>query len=272
MTAATAARGVMPLSGHAREARTRAARAAVALAIGMIAGFVLSDPILEVLRAPIEQIALSRNASLNFDSVTGAFDLRLRIALVAGIVVSSPVWIAEIFLFIAPGLTRRERRFAVGYSGVAAVLFVAGCLFGVEIFPRMVELLTGFASDADTTLLNASTYVDFVLRVVIATGLAFAIPVVLVLLNAVGAVSARSIQRGWRVIVVAIVLFSALVTPAADVVSMFLVAVPMALLFGAAIAVTSLHDRRLRRRMERADPERDITPSLPSRGASSCSD
>lgn len=94
MTAATAAQK-MPLSAHMREARTRAVRAAVALLIGTVIGYLTSDLVMDVLRAPITEIAESRSASLNYDSVTGAFDLQVRIALYSGIILSSPVWLGR---------------------------------------------------------------------------------------------------------------------------------------------------------------------------------
>lgn len=265
MTAATAARGAMPLAAHAREARTRSTRAAVALAIGIAAGFLLSEQILAILRAPIEQIAQSRDASLNYDSITGAFDLRVKIALFSGIVLSSPVWLFELFAYVSPGLTRRERRYTFSSAACAIVLFAAGSAFGVLLFPHMVEVLAGFASDQDSSILNAGYYVDFVLKLVVAFGVAFVLPVLLVLLNTLGALSARTIRRQWRIAVVTIAVFSAVVTPAADALSMFLVAAPMSMLYGAAVLVTSIADRR---RTGRA-----ITPSRPRReGALACSD
>lgn len=243
-----AAWGSMPLASHLREARTRAVRAASALAIGVVVGYAISDQVLEILRAPIEQIAQTRDASLNYDSVTGAFDLRLKIALITGAVLSAPVWLFEVLRYLAPGLTRRERRYTLGYVLAATVLFLVGASFGFALFPHMAELLTGFAAAEDTTILTASTYVDFVLKTIVATGIAFVMPVLIVLLNALGIVSARTLRRSWRVVVVAIVLFSAMVTPAADVLSMFLVALPMAALFGAALLIAQLHDRRRGRR------------------------
>ncbi|MFE3542708.1 twin-arginine translocase subunit TatC [Nocardia sp. NPDC059177] len=253
MTATTVARGTMPLAGHLREARRRGLRAAVSLLVGAVIGFVLADQILDVLRAPVEELALSRQASLNYDTVTGAFDLELKIALFTGVVVSSPVWLRELFAYVTPGLTRRERRYVLGFSAAAAPLFAAGCAFGLLVFPRMVSVLAGFSDDQDSTILNASYYVDFVMKIVLATGIAFVLPALLVILNCLGIVSARRLRGSWRVIVVVIVLFSALVTPAADVLSMFLVALPMSALFGAALAITALHDRRAARRVPAAD-------------------
>lgn len=238
----------MPLSSHLKEARSRAARAAIALLAGVVLGYLLSDAILEVLRAPITALAESRAASLNYDSITGAFDLKLKIALFAGIALSSPVWMYELFAFLTPGLNRRERRYTFGFLGAAVPLFAVGCATGFLLFPRMVELLAGFASTEDSTLLQASYYVDFVLKIVVATGIAFVLPVFLVLLNLIGILSARAIAAGWRTAVVLIVLFSAMVTPAADVLSMFLIAIPMATLFGAALLIAWLHDRAHSRR------------------------
>ncbi|MFI5626701.1 twin-arginine translocase subunit TatC [Nocardioides sp. NPDC051685] len=249
MTTATVARGTMPVAGHLREASRRGIRAAVALLVGVVVGFWLSDQILEVLRGPVEQIAQSQDASLNYDTVTGAFDLKLKIALFAGVIGSSPVWLAELFAFVTPGLTHRERRYTVGFLAAAIPLFAGGCAFGFLLFPHMVEMLAGFSSTEDSTILNAGYYVDFVMKMVLAIGVAFVLPVFVVVLNLLGLLSSQTLRRSWRAIVVVIVLFSALVTPAADVLSMFLVAAPMAALFAAAVLITHVHDRRKARRV-----------------------
>lgn len=238
------ARDGMPLSSHLREARTRSLRAVAALLVGVVAGYLLSDQILEVVRAPITALAESRDASLNYDSITGAFDLRLKIALFAGVALSSPVWMYELLAFLAPGLNTREKRYTFGFLAASVPLFVGGCLTGLLLFPHVVELLASFASTEDSTLLQASYYVDFILKIVLATGIAFVLPVFVVMLNLLGVVSARAIAKSWRVVVVAIVLFSAIVTPAADVLSMFLIAVPMTTLFLVALLISWLHDRR----------------------------
>lgn len=269
MTETTVEPGTMPLADHLGEVRRRLVRATVALTVGIVVGFLLSDEILDVLRDPVSRIAESRNSSLNYETVTGAFDLRLRIALHAGLVFSSPVWIAELFGFVTPGLTRRERRRVHGFAAAAIPLFVAGCAFGFVVFPVVVETLTGFASTSDSTILTASYYVDFVMKLVVAVGLAFVLPVVVVMLNVLGLLPAARIRRGWRVAVVLITLFSALVTPAADVFSMFLIAAPMSILFLGAVVVAHLHERRLRRRcVAGQDPAADAPPR---REVDSCS-
>lgn len=244
MSAVAAAQDRMPLADHLREARTRMIRAAAALAVAAVVGYLFSDRVLDVLRAPVLELAESRTASLNYDSLTGAFDLRLRIALFSGVVLASPVWLYELFAYVGPGLSRKERRHVVAFLAAALPLFAAGCAAGLVLFPHMVELLAGFASAEDSTLLQASYYVDFVLKIVLATGIAFTLPVFVVALNLLGLLPARTLARGWRACVIAIVVFSALVTPAADVLSMFLVALPMTGLFLAAYLVAFLHDRR----------------------------
>lgn len=238
----------MPLSAHLREARTRSFRAVAALLVGVAAGYLLSDQILDVVRAPIAALAESRDASLNYDSITGAFDLKLKIALFAGVALSSPGWMYELLAFLAPGLNTREKRYTFGFLAAAVPLFVGGCLAGLLLFPHMVELLASFASTEDSTLLQASYYVDFILKIVLATGVAFVLPVFLVMLNLLGVVSARAIARSWRIVIVTIVLFSAIVTPAADVLSMFLMAAPMTVLFLLALLIAWLHDSRADRR------------------------
>jgi sec-independent protein translocase protein TatC len=245
----------MPVAAHLDEAMRRAVRAAVAIAVGVLVGWFLYEPVMDLVRTPIAQIAAERDASLNFDSVTGAFDLRLRVALVAGFVLASPVWLHQIFAFVLPGLTRRERRYVLGSVSAAAPLFFSGCAAGLLIFPHMVSVLAGFASAEDSTILDAGTYIDFVLKTVVATGIAFVLPVVLVVLNLAGVLPARSLARSWRYALVAIVVFSALATPSADVLSMFLVAVPMSALFAAALAVAALHDRAVARRTPAATGE-----------------
>lgn len=235
----------LPLSGHLVEARKRITRSAVAFAVAAVAAYCLSDQVLDVLRAPILQIAETGNASINYDSITGAFDLKLKIALYGGIVLSSPVWLYQLSAFIAPALTRREKRYTFGFLTAVVPLFAAGCAAGIMVFPRIVELLTGFAAAEDSTLLQASYYFDFVLKLVLAAGAAFTMPVLIVILNVAGVLPARTIARGWRACVMTIVLFSALVTPAADLMSMFLLAIPMTALFVLAWGVAWLRDRHI---------------------------
>jgi sec-independent protein translocase protein TatC len=112
-----------------------------------------------------------------------------------------------------------------------------------------VGLLTSFATRQDSSLLTASDYFGFILKLVVAIGIAFVLPVFIVLLNFVGVISARAIIRSWRIAILAIVTFTAIATPSADVVSMFILAIPMVLLYLVAATVALFHDRRVARRI-----------------------
>ncbi|MCS5731299.1 twin-arginine translocase subunit TatC [Herbiconiux moechotypicola] len=247
----------MSLGAHLVELRKRLFIAALGLLVGMIAGFVISDFVLSALTQPIAELAAQqgREASLNFTDVSSAFDLRIQIAFTVGVVISSPVWLYQIFAFVMPGLKKNEKRFALGFVLAAVPLFLAGCVAGWMVLPHMVTLLTGFAPEGTTALLTARAYYDFVLKLVLAIGVAFVLPVFLVILNFAGVLSAVTILKSWRIAILAITLFTAIATPAADVMSMFLLAIPMLVLYFGAAGIAFLHDRRKRRSAERLDLE-----------------
>ncbi|MGP5929763.1 twin-arginine translocase subunit TatC [Corynebacterium glyciniphilum] len=270
MTTATARPATMPVAGHLREGRRRIIRVAAALAVAMVIAYLMSDQVLEVLRAPVVEIAQTRAASINYDSITGAFDLKLRIALYGGIAVSSPVWLYQLLAYIAPALSRHEKRYTFGFLAAVIPLFTAGCVAGVAVFPRIVELLAGFASTEDSTLLQASYYLDFVMKLVLAAGIAFTLPAFIVVLNVMGLLPAATLARSWRGITISIVVFSALVTPAADLLSMFLIAVPMAVLFGLALFIAWIHDRHMTKTTgsDATDSDAGVTVSATLEGVS----
>jgi sec-independent protein translocase protein TatC len=123
--------------------------------------------------------------------------------------------------------------------------------------------MTSFAPSADSTIITAKTYFDFVLKLVLVVGVAFVLPVFLVLLNFAGVISAKSILKSWRVAILLIVLFTAIATPAADILSMFLLAIPMVLLYFAAAGITWLHDRRKAKKAQLVLDDPDIASELP---------
>ena len=235
--------GRMSLAQHLLELRKRLFRAALGVLVGTVIGFFLSDLVLDLLRQPILDIAESRSASLNYDSVTGAFDLRIQISIYVGLVISSPVWLYQIFAYIVPALSRKERRYTFGFFFSAVPLFLAGCASGFYIFPHVVEVLAGFTPEEDASIFLAKYYFDFAMKLVLAVGVAFVLPVFVVLLNFMGVISAVSILKGWRWAVLLITVFCALATPAADVFSMFLLAIPMVVLYFLAVGVAFVHDR-----------------------------
>jgi sec-independent protein translocase protein TatC len=240
----------MSLGQHLVELRKRIVIAAIAILVGAVAGWFLAPFIQNGLDAPLKALSHGRvsAAHINYTTPGQAFDVRLQIAFTIGIVLSSVVWLYQIWAFIVPGLKRREKRYIVGFLGTAIPLFLAGCAVGWLIFPHMVELLGSFAPSKDVLLYSAKDYIDFVLKLVIAIGVGFVLPVFLVLLNFIGVISAKAIIRGWRIAVILITLFTATVTPSADIISMFILAAPMIALYFAAWFVARLHDRSAARR------------------------
>ncbi|KFF61037.1 preprotein translocase subunit TatC [Cryobacterium sp. MLB-32] len=247
----------MSLGQHLIELRKRLFLAAAGILVGAVIGWFQADFVLDQLRAPITQImeAQSRNAQINYPDMTSAFDLKLKIAFYVGLIISSPVWLYQIFAFLVPGLTRKEKAYTFGFFFSAIPLFLAGCAAGWFVLPHVVELLTSFAPAQDAALINAQSYFDFVLKLVLAIGIAFVLPVFIVLLNFTGVVSAQSIIKSWRIAILVIVLFTAIATPAADVVSMFMLAIPMVVLYFAAYGVAWLHDRRAAKRARSLEQE-----------------
>lgn len=234
----------MSLGQHLVELRKRLFRIAIAVLIGAVIGWFLSEFIWNAMSAPVHEMARARHASINYPNLTTAFDLRLQVAIYAGIVITSPVWLYQIFAFLVPGLTGKEKRYTFGFFFTAVPLFLAGCAAGWFVLPHIVGLLTSFAPSGDVTLLSASDYFSFVLKLVLAVGVAFVLPVFLVLLNFIGILSGKAILKSWRIAIILIMLFTAIATPSADVVSMFLLAVPLVILYYASAGVASLHDRR----------------------------
>jgi sec-independent protein translocase protein TatC len=236
----------MTLGQHLVELRRRLVIMSISVLVGSVGGYFVSDWILAAMSAPIHALAKQQHrlATLNYTGVTSAFDLKIQIAITVGIIVSSPVWLYQVWAFFVPGLTRRELKYGLGFFLTSVPLFLGGCVAGWLVVPHIVQLLTSFAPANDSSLIGASDYFDFILKLMLAIGIAFVLPVFLVLLNFVGILSAKLILKQWRVAVLLIVLFTAIATPSADVVSMVLLAVPMIVLYFAAAAVAAVHDRR----------------------------
>ena len=245
----------MSLGAHLVELRKRLFRSAIAIVVGMAVGWWLTDVLVwEAIQEPVNLVVEAQqgedagSTGIIFPTISSAFDLRLQIAFTLGIVLSSPVWLYQVFAFLVPGLNRRERRFTFAFFATAIPLFFAGCAAGWFVLPNIVKLMTSFVPEGAETLLTAKEYIDFVLKLVVAIGIAFVVPVFIVLLNFAGIISAASIIKSWRIAILVIVLFTAFATPSADIVSMFMLAIPMIGLYFAAYGIAALHDRRVAKR------------------------
>ena len=262
----------MSLGDHLRELRKRLFISAIAIIIAAVIAFVnwgwvaglfglkiaftsVTDLVRDGMRVPINALAENHNATISYTTVSSAFDLTVQIGLTAAILIASPVWLFQIFAFLVPGLTGKEKRYTFGFFFSAVPLFLVGGFVGWLLFPHMVELLASFAPSQDSLLVDAKYYYDFIIKLVLAVGVGFVLPVFLVLLNFVGVLSAKAILKGWRVAILVITLFCAIATPAVDVASMFLLAIPMVALYFAAVLVAMVHDRAAARRLARIEAE-----------------
>ncbi|MGK3952999.1 twin-arginine translocase subunit TatC [Microbacterium sp. I2] len=252
----------MSLGQHLVELRKRLMIAAIALVVGMVVAFIITDPIIHWVTGPIRQISEDRGdnfAALNFSAVTSPFDMRMRIAFSIGIFLSAPVWLWQIWAFIMPGLTRKEIRYTIAFVAAAVPLFFAGCYIGVLVVPHVIELMWGFTPEGGVNFYDAQQYYDFVFKLMIVIGISFVLPVFLVALNVAGVMSGKAILKGWRVAILIATVFAALATPAADVVSMLMLAGILTVLFFAAAGLSMLFDRRkAKRNMAFLPPEAGV--------------
>ena len=242
--------GRMSLGDHLRELRRRFLVAAVAIAVGSVLGWVEYDSLFNQIMAPLRKVAAERHGlvNINFGGITQPFTVQLQVALFVGVIVASPVWLYQVWGFIVPGLTKREKRTTVGFIGSAVPLFLGGCFFATLAVPRAVEVLLGFTPKGAANLPDAALYLTFVMRFILAFGLAFLLPVFLVGLNIAHILPARIMLKGWRVAVLLIFVFAAMMTPTPDAWTMLVLAMPMVALFFGAVGVSTLLDRRRARR------------------------
>jgi sec-independent protein translocase protein TatC len=241
----------MSLGAHLVELRKRLMFAALALLVGMVVAFIIADPVIHLITEPIRIIAEKRGdqfSALNFGTITSAFDMRMRIAFSIGLFLSAPVWLWQVWAFIMPGLTRKEIRYTIGFVAAAVPLFFAGCYLGIMIMPHVIELMWSFTPEGGTNFYQAQEYYDFIFKLMIVIGISFVLPVFLVALNLAGIMSGRAILKGWRVAIIIATVFAALATPAADVVSMLMLAGILIVLFFAAAGLSLIFDRRKRKR------------------------
>lgn len=251
----------MSLRQHFVELRRRLALSALAILIFAVAGWFLSPFVLEQMREPVTMLANAQHdATLNYSGIGAAFDVRLQVSITIGIVLASPVWLYQTLAFLVPGLTGREKRYTFGFFFTAIPLFLLGCVAGWFIFPHIVQVLGSFVPSQDASIIEARDYLAFVLKLVLAVGIGFVLPVFVVLLNFTGILSAATIIKSWRGAVLAIFVFCALVTPSSDVGSMFILAAPMIVLYLVAALVARWHDRAVAKRV--ADIDADIESQL----------
>ena len=228
----------MSLLDHLEELRSRIIVVAIAILLAAIGGFFLAEPLIILLRAPLPEAA-----DLIQTSVGEAFGVRMQLALMSGIAMAMPVILYEIWAFITPGLTRRERRLIWPLLGVAILLFAAGVTLGYLLIPVAVNFLLDFSLEGVQPLLSLADYVGFVTTFLLAFGIALEFPVVLFLLARLKILSYAFLSRRRRWAVLLIALFAIVITPGDIVVGSFTLAVVMYALFEITLQLIRLMDR-----------------------------
>jgi sec-independent protein translocase protein TatC len=258
--------GTMTLVEHIYELRRRLAIALLAVAIGTVLGFVwytarpfglpslgqiLTEPYCALPPENRIQLGGGQQCRLVAFGVFEQFTLRLKVAATAGVLMSSPVWFAQIWGFITPGLYAKEKRFAYTFVGSAVVLFTAGAVLAYFVVTQALQFLFTVGGDIQETVLRGSDYFSLLIALLVIFGVSFELPLLVVMLNRVGVVSYQQLKRWRRGLIFGLFVFAAVATPGQDPISMLALGVSLVLLLEFAIQVARVHDKRVaRRRLE----------------------
>lgn len=243
----------MPLTEHLRELRSRLVKSGIAIGLGMVLGWIYYAQLFDWLSAPfqgaVEQAqAEGRDVTLALTGVADPFVLQIQIAAMAGLVVSAPVWLYQLWRFVTPGLHKNERRWALGFVAVATPLFFGGVLLAYTVLPLGLEVLLGFTPENVENIVSVDRYLSFFIRTVLVFGVGFLLPLLVVLLNFAGVLTGKRLISWWRWIIIGVIVFAAVATPTGDPINLLLLAGPILLLVGVAVGICVLNDRRRARR------------------------
>jgi sec-independent protein translocase protein TatC len=243
--------GRMPLIEHLRELRNRLVKSVLAIAVGTVIGFIFYNQIFDFLKKPacnikanITPIHSGECGILTVSGLLNPFSLQLKVSLIAGLIIASPVWLYQLWAFIAPGLHRREKRWSIAFVSAGVPLFLGGAAAVYWIMPKAVGILLSFTPEDVANNVFLTEYLDFVLRMIVVFGIAFELPLILAILSVAGLVDAPRLRSWWRVAVFVIFVFAAIATPTGDPLTMTTLAAPMILLYFGSIAFAMIIDRR----------------------------
>ena len=236
----------MTLGEHLNELRSRIVKSSAAILL--MTGVIWSkyDAVFSFIRKPFDVAhAQHPQTILALTGVTSGLALQLNVALVGGLICSSPIWIYQIWRFVAPGLHRKEKKWAFLFTGIAVPMFFAGCWLGYSVLPGTLNTLFQFTPPQVSNVTNVDSYVSFALHLTLFFGLGFLIPVLLLILNFFGVASGKTMLHSWRWIVIGAFFFGAIATPNGDPLGMSIIALPILILCFGAIGLAILNDRRV---------------------------
>ncbi|WP_063733761.1 twin-arginine translocase subunit TatC [Streptomyces sp. RTd22] len=262
--------GRMPLSDHLRELRNRLVKSVLAICVITIVAMFFYKNIVDFLMKPVldsvgcpgvrlsqlntDHAGKNNCAYFTVNGLLSPFTIMLKVSFTTGVVLATPVWLYQLWAFLAPGLHRNEKKYSLFFVGLGVPLFVGGAFFAYKILPTSAKVLLDFTPGGASNLLPLDDFLDLLTRMIVVFGLAFELPLLLILLNFTGILSGRRMFGWWRAMVMGITVFGAVATPSTDPIGMFALAGPVTVLYFGATAVALLNDRR-RARRRAADPD-----------------
>src|SRR6478736_4468672 len=268
--------GRMPLFDHLRELRNRIVKMALALIAGMIVGFVFFDQAWAVIERPLCHTVVNGHSGcrtvgvdqLILNSPLDPFYLRVKVAFIVGVILSSPVWLYQLWAFIAPGLYAREKRWGRAFLGTAVPLFLLGNVLAYASLGRSMHYLLGLTPAGVGNYIQVDLYLSFVMTMLLAFGIALEVPLLIVMLNLAGILTHERFRKWRRVLIFGVFLIAAIANPSPDPITMLILGGACAALVEVAEFIVWRNDRR-RARLN-PDPYADLADDqvapLPSAG------
>ena len=246
--------GTMTLFEHLRELRYRLIVLALAIIVGMIVAWFFRYDLMDILQRPYFQ-AIDALKAKNPDAttllvninLTSPLTLALKVSALAGLLITAPFWLYQLWAFIVPGLLAKEKKWALIFIGAATPMFVGGVVVGYIVLPKAITVLLSFTQSGVSNLQDINAYLSFLLRLMLVFGIAFLIPLVVLMLNIVGVIKAKQLAKYRSLVIFGTFVFGAVATPSTDPFSMLALALPMTVLFLAAEVIAHILDRRKER-------------------------